>query len=321
MASGRGFDDDDDADTGGDPPEPRRGRGADRQTGGTQDGNRKKGGGQRREIDLASDGSFIWRLIKTNVSAAANDIGRAGYDVGPIKTALDVAEKVLGPRLTAQGLNVLAALVQNPDMLKSYLRALGLPEQVNGLIDEFIDDLFEGLRMGMRDGHNKLDEQSQMKAEKDALGKLRGKLGSLEIKTFEQAQASLSQVEQDQLYLILRGFSPEQRKTFDAYRTKLAASGRGGIKAFIRIVFAAPAAGRAAEAVTYLESTYGTLAKPATATTVVDKTVKTVKEFFGAVQKHIPAPDAAQQAAADARRTHTQQHIEDTKAARKNRSW
>jgi len=288
----RGFDDDDDTDHDDDVARPRRGDRADRPAG------NKRTGSQRREVELASDPSFLWRFIKTNLAAAANDIGRAGYNVPAVSGLLDAVERTFGPRLAGLGINAVAAAVQNPQIVKTQIRNFGWPEQVNGLIDEFIDDLFEGLRMGLREGHKKIDESVVHKAERDAMGNLRAKINRIEIKSLDQGLGFLTAVEHAQFVDALGRFSADQQKSFQYYRNKLALGGIGAIRAFIRTAAAAPVATRAAACMEYLNTVYGPPPQPIS-NTIVDTIVGGIRALDTAAQKHLGVPDPDHDPVAD----------------------
>ncbi len=207
-------DDDDDTDDGDAPRGRRRDMADTRSRGG------RRGGGSGREIDISSDPAYVWRLIGMMVSSFANDVGKMGYKLPPVTLALGAIQTVLGPQLTSFGINALAAAIQNPEIVKRWVRALGWPEQINALGDEFIDDFFEGLRMALRD--DKVDVNAAQGALKAASSKLLGKADRLAVKSVEDAYLMLDEAEQLYYEAMLLGFSADERKTFDLYTSKLA---------------------------------------------------------------------------------------------------
>ncbi len=120
-----------------------------------QDRGRNRGRGNDRdrgnkEGDLASNPSLFWRTIKNYVSVFANDLGQAGVASSLGGQLVEKLESILGEEAIKAGLPMAAAVVQNPLVVKQFVRQMGWPEEVNVLIDEAIDDWFEGVRMGVQ---------------------------------------------------------------------------------------------------------------------------------------------------------------------------
>lgn len=297
MTSDRGFDDDADTEDG--RPEPRRGRGKSRQTG---DGNQRGGN------DIAEDESFGWEWLKNAISMIGNDLGRKGYQVSWIQSTIGAVEGLLGKTVTDRVLfPTIGAILRNPLVVKTALLKAGVPPQFNMLINEFIDESVEGVRdQYVRNG--KLSKSDANRALTRAQTKLATRLGE---STFADAVTLLPPADQTAFAGWIGGLGKDDLKKFDFYRPQLNSGSR------LHALIAQPAAGR----IPYLERLFGAPPQPITPAGVVDTMVKSTKEFVGAVQRYIPTPDAAQQAAADARRTTNQQHIADIKDARKKRTW
>lgn len=101
---------------------------------------------QPQEPDVSRDPGFGWRFLKMLAEQVGAIAGEHGLDIGFVSKGLALVESVVGPALTAQGLNALGALVENPESVKRVIRLVGLPEQINPLIDETIDSSFAALR-------------------------------------------------------------------------------------------------------------------------------------------------------------------------------
>ncbi len=246
---------------------------------------------QRRFVDVSSDSSYVWRLIGMMVATFANDVGKMGFKIPAINTSLEVVQSAIGPKLTSFGINALAAAIQVPDVVKGLVRNVGLPEQINMLGDDFIDDCFEGLRMALRD--NSLDEGAAHKAIQSASEKLRGKTDRLAVKSLEEAYLLLDEVEQQETRWLLAAFSPEERKTFDQYRPKL--SSLPALKALLRVTQAAARAAelsgqnaaeqnaaRKTESLSYLKNLYGETKPHA----------PVIPGIFGAIKSTIKSADS-----------------------------
>jgi len=273
-------DDDDDDDNGGgethSQPRQQQNRGRDN----------KKSKGQSRDVDLSSDPSFGWRFLKTTISAFANDVGKMGYAIPAIHVGLNTIEAVLGKEVTSMGLNALAAAIQNPKFVKDWIRSQGLPEQVNALGDEFIDDVIEGLRMALRG--DKFNPDVGNKAVLTARKSLATRAGALKVNSFEDAFMLLDPNEQANMDTILTALAlPEKvelRKQFDAYRPKLASV--VAQKTLLRCVIkGTPPSFTTDDVVAYLKRTYGEIKPPSDAVVVVKKIVDKVTAKFGEALK------------------------------------
>ncbi len=212
------------------------------------DGNRRKGNNPK-VIDVASDSKFSWRMFKNFVSMISNDIGRRGFDIGWVSTLTGFLETAFG-KATVSGMvfPALAAWIQNPEVLKKYLRQAGLPPEVNGIIDEALDDLIEGVRQGYVQ-RGRLTENDVDKA----LVQVQGNLGARMSKfTFAQLVPRLAATDRQRLLVWLGGLSADDRKKFDFYRPKL--NDMIALSAFI--------AQENDQRLSYLEALYG---KPPTA--------------------------------------------------------
>jgi len=253
--------------------------------------NKPKGGNRGGGIDLASDPSFAWRFIRTTIGAFANDVGKMGYEIPAVHDALNAIESVLGPMMTSTGLNALAALLQNPKFVKEWIRARGLPEQINSLADDFIDDVVEGLRMALRGDH--LNPDGANKALQVASQRLATKAGVLKVKTFEDAFMLLLPAEQAHMDLVLwvlsKPANAEQRKQFDLYRSKLASV--VAQKTLLRCVAKGTPPFNPVDVVAYLQRTYGEIKPAGSAITgALGKITGGIKAADAALRRHVAPP-------------------------------
>lgn len=185
-----------------------------------QDGN--QGGGRRgrkQDVDLSSDPNFLWRFFKQLVSGFANDLGQRGFDAGVVNAALKIMDDKLGPTLTGLAIQTTAAIIQNPEFIKQTIRSLKWPEQINSLIDEFIDDAFEGLRMAFL-SKGKVTQADAGQALQQALGRFGERLDQM---TFAESMQHLTPEEQALLSQRIAAFgeNADNKARFDAWRKKI----------------------------------------------------------------------------------------------------
>lgn len=275
------FDDDDDDDRDDDrSQQPRQGR-------------RRRDNRRQGEVDLSADPSFAWRFLGRIMSGFANDLGKKGYGLAPVQLSLQAIENVLGPQLTSMGINALAAAVQNPQIVKAWMKGMGWPDQVVALGDEFIDDVFEGVRMALRG--DKINENDVNRAISQASQKLLSKAPGP--RSFADAAQLLTATEFDTLDDLLKGFGPDDRKKFDGYRQQIASV--SALRALIRRVAAVPAANRSAEALAYLQRQYGDSKAPALGV-VANAVGGLTKRLGDGVKRLMDDPAASFTAMADA---------------------
>lgn len=196
------------------------------------DGNRnsQKGGGRRyfadmdKETELSSHPDFKWRLAKTSLSLLANALGRRA-NIGPIKGLLDKAESLFGKTALSFGTALAAAAVQEPQFVKRAVSAWGLPREMNGLADEFIDDVFEGVNMARFTG-GKLTAKDADALLNEKVRVLEGKAKKIQIAqpTYDEIVERLDEEELVQLTAILKGIQKleeSERKKFDLLKPKI----------------------------------------------------------------------------------------------------
>jgi len=249
--------------------------------------------GKKPPLELSSDPSYLWRFIKNLVGAFGNQVGKVGFDIGFIQKVLAGCEKVFGEALTGMGVSSLAALIQNPEFLKQAIRKLGFwPDHLNALIDEFIDDVFEGVRMAYSD-RNRLKETDVGTAVAKAQDNLHRKLCQSD---YADAFLQLTVEEQALIDEWIAGLTDDERKKFDFYRVQKI-KGVMPLKALLHHLRSKDVDKRA-RALGYLERLYGPVKEPVV-TTMLDGFKKTVTAAVKAVGGVIPDPKVTTKAAND----------------------
>ncbi|MDQ7815327.1 MAG: hypothetical protein RDU25_06025 [Patescibacteria group bacterium] len=202
---------------------------------GRRDGRGGDGGGGR---DLASDPRFMVRLFSNIIQIGAGALGSRMASTAWMTPALNAIEGVIGDsglRLASAGV---AALIQNPRMVKSALANMGVPEEYVGLLDEAIDSFVHGLAHA-HTGRGKITEGDYAKALSEAKSKLEGTLDRQV--AFGAALLALTPAEQVAFRNRLATLSDDDKKSFEAYRAKIAGT-RWELRNLLQTLLAIPAA-------------------------------------------------------------------------------
>lgn len=250
-----------------------------RQDGNRQDGNRRQRGNNRQGgVDLASDNSAAWRFVKNMLAMFANDIGRRGYDIGWIQTFFEALERIFGESVTGTLLFPgIAALIQNPAILKTAIRNAGAPPQVNALIDEMLDDLIEGLRQAyVQRGRLNQGDAGRVAAQVQDKFQKQAKM------TYAEAVFRLTTAEQTELTQWIGTFSEEDSSKFHSCRAQL--NNGHALRSLL--------AQQSVHRIQFLMRIYGVPASTV-GRTFVDGITSTFKGMDAAVRRHIAVTDPA----------------------------
>jgi|GEM_PF-3752399 len=268
----------------------------------------KKGGGGSREPDLASDPSFFWRFIKTSLSAFGNDVGKRGYDIGPVHDILESLEKLVGPEATGIAINALAATIQEPAIVKKWVRRIGWPEQINGLADEFIDDVFEGLRMAYRE-RGKVSQTDANRALAGAQDKQEARLGKGI--TYAEALQLLDPAQQAAYQAKVTALGVDRLATFDKLRGKI--NSPRDLKTLILLPVD--------QWIPHLEQKFGAVKPPEKKSAIAGLFDTITGVATGAIKRLTDPVSDTEKAEMQSRQAKIKQDTQDIKDRRKNRGW
>ncbi len=234
--------------------------------------NNQGGGKPQQDKDLSSDASFFWRMVKMLVARAGRAVGDKGFNVKAINVFLTMAEALLGQELTKLGLDALGAAIQNPAAFKKFILGLGWPNEVNQLVDEFIDDVFEGLN-GAYATRGKISQADVNQAMTVAGNKIDAKMVQ---RKYEDLFVLLPAKKQLQLIATIRGLNDADAKRFKALKPKI-----NDYKVLVTIVGMS-----SVEMFEYLEHIYGEAPKSGDGTSYFDKAAALIKKLTPSPAAH-----------------------------------
>ncbi len=283
-------DDDDDDDVSSDDDDdraPRRRRDRDMSdTRSRRDG--RSGGG----ADLASNPHFMTRLFSNMVQLGAGAVGARTADTSWMAPALAAIEGVIGDgglRLVSAGA---AAVIQNPPIVKRALASIGMPSEYIGLMDEAIDSFLHGL-VHAHTGRGKITEGDYAKALGEAKTKLEGTLDRQV--AFSAALLALTPAEQVSFRNRLATLSDDDKKSFEAYRAKIAGT-RWELRNLLQTLLAIPAASW----LEHLRIVYGEIKPDKKKEGLVSKARAVLGEADKAIVDAIKPPDVGPDPVVDA---------------------
>lgn len=290
------FDDDDDVvsddsddDTDDDDDDAPRGRRRDMADTRTRRDGRRDGSGGR---DLASDPRFMVRFFSNIIQLGAGAMGARMASTSWMAPSLNAIEGVIGDgglRLASAGA---AALIQNPRMVKNALSNMGVPDEFIGLLDEAIDSFVHGLSHA-HTGRGKITEGDYAKALSEAKSKLEGTLDRQV--AFGAALLALTPAEQVAFRNRLATLSDDDKKSFEAYRTKVAGT-RWELRNLLQTLLAIPAASW----LEHLRLVYGDIKPDKKKEGFVSRAFGLLKEADDAVVDAIKPPDVGPDPVVDA---------------------
>lgn len=267
-----------------------------------------KDGGKPQEVDVAADPNLLWRFAKTSIAAFGNDVGGIMHDVRLIQTGLQTLERFIGGEAVGWVINFTAATVQEPEWLKKVVSYFGLPRQVNELIEEFIDDTFEGLRMKYNE-HGRLTQADAGRALEAARSKLRERLEQM---TFVQVMMFLDAPDQASLSQRITAFTQNDanKKRFEAARLKI------HHPRILRTLIKLPLEDWPG----YLDQLYGA-AQPAQTSGILRTLESIGRVISGALENLSGTVSPEEKATLDERQRDDRAAIEKIRQRRQDRSW
>lgn len=196
----------------------------DRGGGGRGRRDRSKGGGGGFK-DVTVSGSFFARSVKTYGEKIAKILGESVAGVAFVKLGYEALTSIVGVNVLEAAAPAVTAWIQNPAVVKTWIRGLFADgdeaDAVLELIDEWIDRWAESLQETLAK-NGKLTEGDITKSLDAATKHIEDKLGAK--LPYELALEGCPLPTQKALIALIRAMDEEQRKRFDAYRKRLTTS-------------------------------------------------------------------------------------------------
>ena len=283
-------------------------------------------GTPKREPEVAADPSIIWRIIRNYLMPIIQSVGTDVANTPAALKVLSSLENVVGEEgvqhAAVLGLPLVAAVIQEPIWLKKGLRQLGCPEEVNALIDEMIDEAFEGLRLGITDPK----DATHKDIEKHFSGPSERVLQKLKDPSYEQMLRLLQPEEAKNIEQFFYFLPDAHKKRFNALKKQLASPadirtlmGRLKLVQDTAIDLGHPLS--AAELLEKVEQFYGITPAPAVVPnrpSPLGKLQQGAKAFLASIDQPVTP---AEHAASDQRRADIRRHTNIVKFRRESRRF
>lgn len=251
-------------------------------------GGRRGKKGKEEAKDMASDPRFYVRFFSNLVQVVAGGLGGRVANQPWMSRGLDAVESLIGTHAAGLVTAGAAALIQNPKLVRTGLKSLGVPEEYVNLLDEAIDSFIHGLGHAQRT-KGKITEQDLSKATAEAKEKARSLL--LESATFSSALLSLEVARQKTFQAKHADLSEDDKKAFEAYRAKIVGNRWELFNLLLTLIDL-----HKDSWIAHLKLAYGDV-KPPEAGGIMGTLEKAKKKFFGAFGKKaeelVDKPDEA----------------------------